>query len=157
MPDKCSWVFFYGLYMDFEILHEHGLIVQQWEVAKLDGYVFRIGSWGYLEQSDSNCVYGVSVFAKQKEIAKLYSPETSTLPVDYFPEPVLVAGRDGRLRNALCYVATSEPKGAVNVNYINGMVKLAQHFGFPDWYVERLEGFRPGRERTTHQHIAIQS
>jgi len=158
MLEKHTWVFFYGLYMDFEILRERGLRVQHWEVAKLDGYEFRISSWGYIKRSDVNCVYGVVVCAAQQEVLDLYAPATSTLPLDYFPEPVLVESPDGQLRNVLCYVATSEPQGAeVNVDYVEGMVRLARHFAFPDWYVERLESFRPALQKTPDVNCAIAS
>lgn len=149
MPDQHVWVFFYGLYMDFDILRERGLRVQLWEVAKLDGYEFRIGSWGYLKQSDSQCVYGVAVYAAQREVSDLYSSATNTLPLEYLPEPVLVESADGLLRKALCYIATNEPDAStVNLDYVNGMVKLAQHFQFPDWYVKRLQSLRPSIQET---------
>jgi len=153
MLDQHVWVFFYGLYMDFDILRERGLRVQQWEVAKLDGYEFCIGSWGYLKQSDSQSVYGVAVYATRKEVSDLYAPATNTLPLDYFPEPVLLESAPGRLRKALCYIAINEPDtNTVNLDYFNGMVKLAQHFQFPDWYVKRLQSLGPSIQETPNSH-----
>jgi hypothetical protein len=61
----------------------------------------------------------------------------------YVPEPVLVEILDGKWRAALCYLApTPEPAPASN-DYIDRIVGPARDYGFPDWYIDRLEGYRP--------------
>ena len=141
MEEKRVSVFFYGLFMDFEILREHGLVPERWEVARLHGYEFEIASWGYLRTSDRQCVYGIVVPASERELAKLYDKTSGILTAQYFPEPVLVETLDGKWIPALCYVATSPPEGPVNTKYANAMVKLAERFKFPEWYVEHLSSF----------------
>jgi signal transduction histidine kinase len=64
---------------------------------------------------------------------------TVTLP----PEPVLVERPDGTWRPALCYIAPSPDGGPAADDYIDRIVGPARGYGFPDWYVARLESFRP--------------
>jgi hypothetical protein len=61
----------------------------------------------------------------------------------YLPEPVLVETLDGKWRAALCYIAPAGESRPASNDYIDGIVRPAQEYGFPDWYVARLESFRP--------------
>ncbi|MDQ3803203.1 MAG: gamma-glutamylcyclotransferase [Acidobacteriota bacterium] len=142
MNDGRVWVFFYGLFMDFEILRRYGLEPERWQVAKLPGYDIRIAARGNLVPSDRHSVYGLLVAATHEALARLYDKSNSTLTTQYFPEAVLVEAADGGWVPALCYVAPPADGGGVNADYVNGLVELAQRFGFPRWYVERLESFR---------------
>ena len=145
MDEKRVCVFFYGLFMDFEILREHGLISDRWEVAKLHSYEFQIASWGYLRASDRLCVYGVLVPATHLELTKLYDKSSGVLTAEYFPEPVLVETLEGKWIPALCYVASNPPEGPVNTKYANAMVELAKKLSFPTWYVKHLSSFRSAK------------
>lgn len=60
----------------------------------------------------------------------------------YLPEAVLVETRDGKWKPALCFICPEmEPKPADNA-YVERIAKLAREFGFPEWYIERIESFR---------------
>ena len=95
----------------------------------------------YLRTSDRQCVYGVVVPSSERELAKLYDKSSGMLTAHYFPEPVLVETLDGKWIPSLCYIATSLPEGPVNTRYADAMVKLAEKFKFPAWYVEHLSSF----------------
>jgi cation transport regulator ChaC len=140
--EKRVWVFFYGLFMDFKILSQRGLIANDWKVAELHGYDFEIASWGYLKRSRDHSVYGVIIPASHSELARLYDPATNGLPLEYFPESIMVETPEGAWRPALCYVATDQPPGPVNMQYVESMVELARSFAFPRWYIEHLGSFR---------------
>ena len=143
MSEKRVQIFFYGLYMDFDVLRKYGDIPEVWEVAKLRGYDFRIASWGYLTSSDRDSVYGTLVGVTHEELERLYGPTNTFLSLRYFPEPVLVETADGKWVAALCYVSTSEPEGPVNADYVDRMVALSEKLEFPRWYIERLASYRP--------------
>lgn len=143
MSEKRVQVFFYGLYMDFDILRQHGEMPEVWEVARLSGYDFQIASWGYLTPSKRNSVYGTLVGVTHEELARLYDPANSFLTMQYFPEAVLVETSDGKWVAALCYVAKDKPEGAVNAEYVDKIVALTKRLEFPAWYVERLASYRP--------------
>jgi hypothetical protein len=60
----------------------------------------------------------------------------------YLPEAVLGQTRELAWRPALCYIASAmEPRPAERA-YVERILRPARDFGFPSWYVEKLEGFR---------------
>jgi hypothetical protein len=143
MKDRRVPVFFYGLYMDFDVLRKYGDIPEVWEAARLYGYDFRIASWGFLTRSEGDSVYGTVVGITHEELERLYGPSNDFLTLRYVAEPVLVETLEGKWVAALCYVGTSEPEGLVNADYVDRMVALSERFGFPRWYTERLAAYRP--------------
>ncbi|HEV3467864.1 MAG TPA: gamma-glutamylcyclotransferase family protein [Pyrinomonadaceae bacterium] len=141
MEERRVCVFFYGLYMDFEVLGRHGVSAERWEVASLAGYDFNVASWGHLVASDRGRVYGLNVAVTHQDLERLYGPSNTFLKLRYFPEPVLVETAGGQFVPALCYVAHERPEGPVNKDYVEGMIRLSKKYGFPEWYAERLAGF----------------
>jgi hypothetical protein len=56
---------------------------------------------------------------------------------------LLVETLDGKWRSALCYITPAgEPQPAKD-DYIDRIVGPAKRYGFPSWYIARLESFRP--------------
>src|SRR5262249_10880098 len=111
-----------------------------YEVAKLSGFDIRIQPLATLARSDQHCVYGIVALGTQEQLRRLYSQGWVGM---YLPEPVLVETLDGKLRAAFCYIApTSESRPATN-DYMDRIVGPAKHYGFPGWYIARLESFRP--------------
>jgi hypothetical protein len=104
------------------------------------GFDIRIQPLANLVRSDRHGAYGIVATATHEELHRLYSQDWVG---SYLPEPVLVETRDGKWRAALCYVAPAqEPRPAISA-YIDRIVGPAREYGFPDWYVARLESFRP--------------
>jgi hypothetical protein len=60
----------------------------------------------------------------------------------YLPEAVLAESLDGTLRPALCYIDPSPKSAPATSDYVERIVAPAREFGFPAWYLERLERFR---------------
>ena len=88
-------------------------------------------------------VYGIVVKVTRTELARLYDHAKDVLGGTYHPEPVVVDTESGERRAALCYIAPSMEPRAANNEYIDRIVGPAREFGFPDWYIQRLESFRP--------------
>jgi hypothetical protein len=61
----------------------------------------------------------------------------------YQPEAVLVETLDGQWRPALCYFAPAMEPRPATADYVERIAAPAKAFGFPEWYVQRIEGFRP--------------
>lgn len=137
------WVFFYGSYMNFDVLKELDLAPAQWEVAKVNGFDIIIQPRGNLRRSDRHCVYGILAAATHNELNRLYAHATDVLGETYFPEAILAETLSGNWMPALCYIAPSmEAKAAAN-DYVERILKPAREFNFPGWYIERIESFRP--------------
>ena len=142
MAEPKVWVFFYGSYMNFAVLREVDLVPERWEVARLDGFDIRIQPRANLVHSDQHCVYGIVATATHAEMARLYAHARDVLGEVYLPEAVLVQTLAGLWRPALCYLCPDmAPRPADNA-YVERIIGPARDFGFPEWYLARLESFR---------------
>ncbi len=141
MHTRKVWVFFYGSFINLEVLAEGGLIPEQVEVARLWGYDIRIQPLANLIPSPRHCVYGIACRASPIDLASLYGQSW----VDtYWPEAVLVECESGGIRPALCYISPERPVEAATDDYIDRIANSAREYGFPGWYRERIELFRHG-------------
>ena len=136
------WVFFYGSYMDLNILKDFDCVPEQWEVARLYGHDIVIQPRANLIRSDRTCVYGIVAAVTHDELDRLYARIQSDFGHTYLPEAVLAETVSGMWIPALCYFATSMEAEPAAPDYIDRMVKPAREFNFPAWYIERLESFR---------------
>jgi hypothetical protein len=142
MADAKVWVFFYGSYMNFAVLREVQIVPEQWEVARLHGFDIRIEPRANLVPAEEHCVYGIVAKATHAELERLYTHARDVLGEVYLPEAVLVQTLGGLWRPALCYLCPAmTPRPADNA-YVERIAGPARDFGFPAWYVARLESFR---------------
>jgi len=108
--------------------------------ARLNGFDIQIRPLANLVRSGRHCVYGIVAPATHEQLRRLYSQDWVGT---YLPEAVLVETPDGTLRPALCFIAPSPEERPAADDYIDRIVGPARKYGFPDWYVARLESFRP--------------
>jgi len=142
MTELKVWTFFYGSYMNLEVLKEVGLKPEQYEVAKLSGFDIEILPLANLVRSNKHCVYGIIASTTHEQLKLLYAHAQNVLGGTYLPEAVLVETLDGKLKPVMCYISsTIKPASAAN-DYIDKIVKAASEFKFPRWYINRLESFR---------------
>jgi cation transport regulator ChaC len=137
------WVFFYGSYMNRDVLGEVELTPARWEVARLAGFDICIRPRANLVRSPQHTVYGVAATATHEELRRLYAHAHDVLGELYLPEAVLTESLDGNWRPAMCYIAPHMPARPAATDYVDRIVAPARALGFPPWYIERLESFRP--------------
>jgi hypothetical protein len=142
MAEQKVQTFFYGSYMNLAVLKEAGLEPERWEVAKLSGYDIRIEPRANLTRSEQHCVYGIIATATHEELARLYAHAKEVLGETYLPEAVLVETMDGKWLPALCYICHDMMPRPAATDYVDRIVNPARQYGFPEWYIERLESFR---------------
>ena len=65
-------VFFYGLYMDPDVLEQKGVQPRNPRIAKVEGYELRIGSKATLLRERGGVAYGVVYSLTHSEINSLY-------------------------------------------------------------------------------------
>jgi len=141
-PMRKVWTFFYGSYMNRSVLKEVDLEPESFEVARLEGFDITIEPLANLVPSEEAAVYGVLVQATHEELGRLYAHAREVLGGLYLPEAVLVQTRDRNWRAALCYVAPRMEPRAADRAYVERILEPAREFGFPSWYVKKIEGFR---------------
>ena len=142
MKESKVWVFFYGSYMDLNILKDFDVLPEQSEVARVNGYEIVIQPRANMIRSDRACVYGVLMTVTHAELDRLYVRIQNDFGETYLPEPVLAETLSGTWRPALCYIAPSMEARAAANDYVERIVKPARELHFPTWYIERLESFR---------------
>jgi hypothetical protein len=143
MTERKVWTFFYGSYINFAVLKEVDLVPETWEVAKLAGFDIQIQPRANLVRSDRSVVYGILAAATHQELNRLYTEHAKgVLGEIYLPEAVLVETLHGTWRAALCYISPGMESRPASPDYVDRISDPARRFGFPDWYVARLESFR---------------
>ena len=141
--DRLSvWVFFYGSYINFDVLREVDLVPERWEVGRLSGFDIRIEPRANLVRADGSIVYGILATASHEELARLYAHARDVLGEVYLPQAVLVETLDGAWRAALCYLCPEMRPRRADSAYVERIAAPARAFGFPAWYIEKIESFR---------------
>lgn len=142
MAEPKVWVFFYGSYINLDVLREVQLVPEQWEVARLHGFDIRIQPRANLIPSEEHAVYGVVATATHPELTRLYAHARDVLGEIYLPQAVLVQNLDGVWRPALCYICPEMAARPADKAYIERITGPARRLGFPESYIRRLESFR---------------
>lgn len=142
MTESKIWTFFYGSYINLDVLREVDYIPDQWEVARLAGFDIRIRPRANLVRSDQHLVYGILATGTHRELARLYRHAKEILGETYLPEAVIAETLDGRWRPALCYVCPAMAERPAPPDYLDRVIRAACEHGFPPWYIQRIESFR---------------
>jgi hypothetical protein len=135
-------VFFYGSFMNLEVLKEVDVVAEGCQPAKVGGFDIVIQPRANLVPSERHCVYGIVVSVTHAELDRLYDHAKSVLGETYLPQAVLAETLSGYWKPALCYIAPSMEVRPAAKDYVDRIVKAAREFNFPEWYIERLESFR---------------
>jgi hypothetical protein len=129
-------VFFYGLFMDPDLLRTRGLEPAPLRVASVPGFALRVGRRAALVPSTDNRAYGVVTQLTHEEIERLYADPSVQ---GYRPEGVLVELEDGTRIAALCYnLAAPESAGDAEPSYAAKLRDLARHLNLPADYVAQI-------------------
>ena len=145
MPQAVVWTFFYGSNMNLEVLRKVDYVPDEIHVARLHGFDIEIGPLANLVRSDRSSVYGILATGTHDDLARLYGRYVhDELGATYLPQAVLCEKLDGSLVPALCYIAPKAQPAPATAAYLDRIVGPARQFGFPEWYLERLESFRSG-------------
>jgi hypothetical protein len=130
-------VFFYGLFMDDQLLSGKGVRPVDIRLAAVPGFVLRIGARAALVPTPEGEVHGVIVKLSHADIEKLYAEPSVQA---YRPEPVLAVTRDGAAVAALCYNLPEPPSpDERNAEYASKLRSLAQRIGLPSDYVASIQ------------------
>jgi hypothetical protein len=137
VPKRTVEVFFYGLFMDEELLRGKGLNPQRSEVGSVQGMSLRLGQRAALVPDRRGLVYGVMMALTMDELERLYSEPGVQA---YRPQPVLVhPASGGGVVAALCYNLLEPPSpGEHNPEYATKLRAVARRAGLPEDYVASI-------------------
>lgn len=129
-------VFFYGLFMDADLLRSKNAQPENIRRACLPGFALRIGQRATLLRSASDCAYGLVMALIHAEIKQLYSEPSVQA---YHPEAVLVQLDDGSYLPALCFNLVVPPApDESNSEYAAKLRALALRLQLPADYIETI-------------------
>lgn len=143
MNTPMIWSFFYGSYMNAEVLGKMELELAEVEVAQLDGFALRIEPLANLVRSEAHSVFGLVGRLTHADLDELYSHARDVLGGYYLPEAVLVRTSSGRYLPAMCWISHDLEAAPAESAYVDRVLAAAVEYGFPQWYLERIESFKP--------------
>ena len=143
MDDSTVVTFFYGSYMNPAVLREVDIVPDRIEAAMLPGFDIEIRPLANLLRAEQNAVYGANATATHAKLKRLYAHAEEVLGGLYLPHPVLTQTASGQWEPALTYIAPDLKAGQATADYVDRIVQPGRQYGFPDWYISKLESFLP--------------
>ena len=131
-------VFFYGLFMDKDILKDKGLNPTGSSVVCLADYGLRIGERATLEHSKDERTFGSVMQLSRDELEKLYADKSV---MDYVPQQVVVTEVDGESMAAISYILPMENVSGSNSAYAKSLALAAKKIGLPEDYIREIEAW----------------
>ena len=128
-------VFFYGLFMDEDLLAKKGISPSKAEVGFVDGFALRIGERATLIRSADTCSYGVMMNISSDQANELYAENSVA---DYVPESVTVELLNGSKVEASCYNLPVDKVTGTNKVYAQALLKVANRLGLPESYLVEI-------------------
>jgi len=133
MESRTIDVFFYGLFMDAELLRANGLHPINGRQACVSGMTLRIGHRATLVPDPVRSVHGFVFGLSHQEVERLYAePGVSA----YRPEAVIAQLADRSNIPALCFnLPPSNETDETNLEYAEKLRMVANRLGLPAEYV----------------------
>ena len=137
MDQRFIDVFFYGLFMDQQLLNDKGVRPTDIRPAVVPGFVLRIGARAAVVPSPAGKVHGLLMKLSHADVERLYSEPGLRA---YRPEPVQAVVQSGATIAALCY-NLPEPPGPDerNAEYASKLRSLAERVGLPSDYIATIQ------------------
>ena len=133
MRDRRVDAFFYGLFMDPDILRENGVVPTNSRRAFVEDFALRIGQRATLVASAGTRAYGMLVALTHAELDRLYGAPGLE---HYRPEAVLARPLAGAPVPALCYNLREAPQPHErNPEYAARLQHTLAKLEFPHEYV----------------------
>ena len=137
MASRRIEVFFYGLFMDADLLRTKGVNPGNIRPASVSGFVLRIGQRATLLRNPNGLAHGILMELTHAEVEQLYSEPSVRA---YRPEAVLCKLKDGSLVPALCFNLLEPPRPEeVNSEYAAKLRGLAARLGLPSDYLDSIQ------------------
>lgn len=136
MEPRRITVFFYGLFMDVDLLHSKGAHPANPRPACVPGLTLRLGRRATLMPNPESSAYGIIMELPHAEIEQLYSEASVSA---YRPEAVLAQLADGSYIPALCFNLVVPPAPEErNSDYALKLRELARRLKLPPGYIESI-------------------
>jgi len=130
-------VFFYGLFMDADLLRAKGVNPTNIRPASAPGFTLRIGQRATLLRNPHGLAHGILMELTHSEVDRLYAEPSVQA---YRPEALLCKLDDGSQLPALCFNLVEPPRPEeANSEYAAKLRNLAARLGLPSDYVNSIQ------------------
>jgi hypothetical protein len=137
MTGRSIEVFFYGLFMDVELLRSQAVVPMNPRRAFVEGFTLCISQRATLVPTAGARTYGMLIALTRHEIAQLYAAPGLQ---HYLPESVLAHTMEGQDVPALCYNLAEPPSTSErNAAYAAQLKALLQALGCPAEYIASIQ------------------
>jgi len=130
-------IFFYGSFMDLEVLRTLGVVPRTFETAELRNWSITFSPMATLVRSEGDFVYGMVAELSGDEVRMLYSKGDLKR---YYPVDIMVSTKENERVPVLCYISKSGTGRTPSVEYLQRVIQAAKNLGFPPAYLAKLEG-----------------
>jgi hypothetical protein len=136
VSDRRIDAFFYGLFMDREILRKAGVEPNNPRRAYVEGFALRIGQRATLVPSAGGRAYGMLFALTHAELDRLYAAQGLE---QYHPEAILAQPLVGAPLPALCYNLREAPQPHErDSEYAARLQRALRELDFPAEYVASI-------------------
>ena len=137
MTDRRIDGFFYGLFMDADLLRKSQVVAHNPRRGYVDDYKLFIGQRATLAAAPGARAYGMIFALTHHELEKLYDAPGLD---QYRPEPVLAHTLEGEDLPALCYNLPKAPgPDEVNAKYAASLRAVLEKLEFPAEYIKSIK------------------
>jgi hypothetical protein len=131
-------VFFYGLFMDGDVLWQKGLSPRDFKLARVEGYGLRIGERATLEVSETEQVFGSIMKLRTEELKLLYGEESVA---DYVSVRLTATDMAGKRIESISYILPMDQLSGRNPNYARALLLAADKIGIPNTHLRTIESW----------------
>jgi hypothetical protein len=129
-------IFFYGSFMDLEVLRTLRVVPKTFETAELKNWSITFSPMATLVQSKGDSVYGTIAELSRDEVRMLYTEGDLKR---YYPVDITVSTKGNERVPVLCYISKSGTGQKPSVQYLQRVIQAAKTLGFPPTYLAKLE------------------
>ena len=128
--------FFYGLFMDGDVLKGQSVTALNPRKAYVDDFELCIGRRSTLVPNEGARSYGVVYALTHQDLDRLYSSPGLR---EYYPEAVVATTLESQSLPALCYNLREKPgRHEANPEYADELRAVLARFSFPSDYIESI-------------------
>ncbi len=131
-------VFFYGLFMDQDLLKEKGITPSTWQKAWANNFALKIGERASLVKEPNARSYGVVMTLEQTQITELYAEKSVK---EYKPEKLTIEYENATREEVTCYNLPANLIRGTNRAYAQKLLDVTTGLGFPDEFLKHVGSF----------------
>jgi hypothetical protein len=135
VSEKLIDVFFYGLFMDPDLLRAKGLQPQKPRKASLHGFRLQLGERATLVRQQQATTFGIVMALTPAELADLFSEPSVA---EFRAETVNAELVNGTLVSVLCYNLPGGISGRVNLDYAAKLRAVVEKMDLPVAYMRSI-------------------